>query len=284
MSPIGLISGFGVRSNSLRLALGLAAAIIVSLASDPLFAAPLSARGAWIIDFDDTQCTALRKFGSPEDPVDFMIRPAFNGQSYELFVGRKGRGVEEARTRKGTVDLGQGEKASWFVSSRPSKTGLSVFRVRLADADVRASSAAKEIRMQVAGSDFHLATGDLNSVLKTLDSCVADLRDYWNDGIKSGSIATEVKGNIRSVFTHNDYPGESLQNSVEGSVQFTLLIDEQGAVVGCDPLMASGAPLLELMGCQVILARAKFAPALDKSGKPVRSTYVTPAVHWRIEE
>jgi hypothetical protein len=36
------------------------------------------------------------------------------------------------------------------------------------------------------------------------------------------------------------------------------------------------------MGCQVIGKRAKFQPALDKQGKPIRSTYITPVVVWAI--
>jgi hypothetical protein len=33
----------------------------------------------------------------------------------------------------------------------------------------------------------------------------------------------------------------------------------------------------------VIQERAKFTPATDKSGKPVRSTVITPPINWRVE-
>jgi hypothetical protein len=36
------------------------------------------------------------------------------------------------------------------------------------------------------------------------------------------------------------------------------------------------------MGCQVIRKRAKFTPARDAAGKPVRDSYVTPPVAWRL--
>jgi periplasmic protein TonB len=59
-----------------------------------------------------------------------------------------------------------------------------------------------------------------------------------------------------------------------------LLINEAGKVAGCDVLTPSGIPALDIMGCQVIRSRAKFTPAVDANGKPVRSTVVTPPIVW----
>jgi len=53
-------------------------------------------------------------------------------------------------------------------------------------------------------------------------------------------------------------------------------------VAGCHLLLASGVPVLDAMGCVVIQERARFQPALDSSGKPVRSTFITPKIRWRI--
>jgi protein TonB len=62
-----------------------------------------------------------------------------------------------------------------------------------------------------------------------------------------------------------------------------LLIDEHGKVAGCHVEKASGIPIFDVMGCQVILQRMKFAPALDGKGQPTRSTYITPPVKWQID-
>jgi protein TonB len=61
-----------------------------------------------------------------------------------------------------------------------------------------------------------------------------------------------------------------------------LLVDEAGKVAGCDVLSPSGIPALDIMGCQVIRNRARFTPALDATGKPVRSTVVTPPIIWSM--
>lgn len=251
--------------------------------SNPSVAEPLRPQGAWVVDFDDTQCTALRKFGSAKDPIDLMIRPAFNGQSFEFFLGSKGGGDSAARTRQGTIDLGAGEMRRWFVSARPNRSSLRVIRVRLPDREVRAGRATGKLRVNVGPENYELETGSLAEVLKTLDTCVADLRAFWNAGVVHETSPVQPKGDLRSVFKAEDYPSEAVADGVEGSVQYTLLIDEKGSVVGCDPIMTSGAPLLELMGCQVIVARAKFTPGKDSAGRPVRQTVTTPPIRWALE-
>lgn len=249
----------------------------------PVLAEPLQPQGAWVIDFDDTQCTALRKFGPANDPIDFMIRPAFNGQSFELFVGRKGGGKKNAWTRRGTIDLGSGELESWFISAGP-KSGMTVSRVRVADSVLRAVPKTSNIMVKAGAQEYHLAIGDRTNVLKTLDTCVADLRDYWGNVLQEEPGTSPPIGNITGIFEADDYPAEALVEKVEGAVQYTLLIDENGAVVGCDPIMATRAPILELMGCQVIMRRAKYTPARDRAGRPVRQALTTPPIRWTLED
>ncbi len=68
----------------------------------------------------------------------------------------------------------------------------------------------------------------------------------------------------------------------EGSAQFLLLINEKGSVAGCQVLKPSGVPVFDALGCQVITKRAKFTPALDAAGKPMRSSVTTPEIVWRL--
>lgn len=277
LEELSLRSAFAFRIACILLAVSFAAPSTETLAK------PLRPQGSWIINFDDAECTALRKFGTADDPIDFMIRPAFNGQSFELFVGRKASGTWDARTRRGTVDVGSGALRSWFVVAKPKSGGMLVTRVRVADAQFRSANAQGRIRLAVGADDFNLEAGNLNQVLKTLDGCVADLRKFWNEGQVQIQPAENAEGGVRSIFTADDYPAEALMENVEGAVQYTLLIDEKGAVKACDPILATDAPLLELMGCQVILARARFKPATDASGNPARQTLITPPIRWTLQ-
>jgi len=124
---------------------------------------------------------------------------------------------------------------------------------------------------------------NMPALLRGLEQCTADLKRYWNmDWEQTGSIAILSKGDLRGVFSASDYPSEALIRNQEGKAQFLLLIDEQGKVAGCYVEKASGIPALDGMGCQAIRERARFKPALDRAGKPVRSTAITPPINWRL--
>ena len=132
------------------------------------------------------------------------------------------------------------------------------------------------------GADGRFALANMGPLLARLDECTADLKRHWNaEGHKTGALSAEAKGDIRNIFFAEDYPREAMSRDQQGNAQFLLLIDERGAVAGCHVLEAS-VPALDAMGCQVIRRRAQFTPALDRAGKPARSTYVTPQIAWRI--
>jgi TonB family protein len=123
----------------------------------------------------------------------------------------------------------------------------------------------------------------MSDLIKGLQDCAADLKRYWNEGgEKDGRIATPAEGDVKSLFSDWDYPDEAMIRRQEGTAQFILLINQQGRIAGCNVLQPSGVPVLDSMGCAVIRERAKFKPARDKDGKPVRSTYISPPVSWRI--
>ena len=125
-------------------------------------------------------------------------------------------------------------------------------------------------------------TERLLSLLAGLQECTADLKRHWNaDGEKNGALSTGAQGDVRSIFKLEDYPSEASSRDQQGSGRFLLLIDERGGVAGCQVLEAS-VPALDARGCQVIRERAKFTPAVDRSGKPVRSTFVTPRITWQL--
>jgi TonB family protein len=145
-----------------------------------------------------------------------------------------------------------------------------------------ASASSVTLRLKGKGH-FSFSLANMPALLKGLEQCTRDLKRYWHmRDVDDGSIATPAKGDIRGVFTSGDYPSEALNRSQEGGGQFLLLIDEKGKVAGCHVVQASGLPALDAMGCQVIRERAKFTPAQDRAGKPIRSTYVTPRVIWRM--
>jgi len=245
---------------------------------------PLAPTAPWVLDYGETQCLASREYGTAEKPLTFAIRPAPNGETYELLVARARYGPEFAEEFEGSVDFGNGPIAAWLLHYGGKGRKVSLDQFRISSADMVQSRASGSVALRTrSGLDVYVALSDMPALLKGLEDCTADLKRYWNMELpEKAKISTPSKGDIRLLFSSDDYPAEAMKNRQEGAVQFLLLIDEKGKVAACHVLKASGVPVLDGMGCQVIAQRAKFSPALDDHGKPVRSSVVTPTVVWRL--
>lgn len=241
--------------------------------------------GNWVVDYRPDQCLASREYGPADRPITFGIRPAPNGETYLLLLARKGPGPEMAVEEQGSVDFGRGPIKSWLLAHRDKSSGSIIYQFRISAAEMDQSISAPSVKLSTSQFPaFELQLRSMPALLQSLQVCTADLKRYWNlDGEKQGKISTPPKGDLRGLFSSDDYPSEAFYRSQGGKSQFLLLIDETGKVAGCDLVVASGIPALDVMGCQVIKERGKFSPALDAHGKPVRSAVVTPPVIWTMQ-
>jgi len=237
----------------------------------------------WNLDYGETQCVAAREYGNANAPVTLLIRPAPNGDTYELLVARHVPGPKSPVEFEGTVDFGRGPIPAWLLSYQANRTKMAIHQYRIRAGDMAQARTAKAVALNAkGGADVSFALGNMDQLLAGLEKCTADLKRYWNaDG---AGISVPSKGSIREIFKPEDYPYQAARRDQQGSVQFQLLVDEKGSVAGCHVVRASGIPALDAMGCQVIRERAKFTPALDRNGAPVRSAIVTPPINWSLED
>lgn len=245
---------------------------------------PLQPTGKWALDYALAQCAAYRDYGSAKRPVTLMIRPAPNGETYEILVAREDASPEFAEELEGTVDFGGGPIKAWLLHYRSQTKHLDVYQFRISALEMAQARSASSVTLRIRNApDFSFALASMPQLLDGLAACTADLKQYWNmGGEKDGRIATPAKGDVRHLFSPDDYPREAMNLRQEGRAQYLLLVDEKGKVAGCHVLLASGVPVLDAMGCAILMERAKFTPALDPSGKPVRSALMTPPVQWQI--
>jgi TonB family protein len=93
----------------------------------------------------------------------------------------------------------------------------------------------------------------------------------------------DARGDLRSVFSSDDYPVIAQQNGEEGSVRAELIVDDHGRVSRCSILSSSGHRSLDHATCQILQRRARFTPARDVNGRPMPDRIVTPSIVWRLE-
>lgn len=264
----------------------LLAGLVTSLSSVAP-AVPVPSTSQWVLDYGETQCSAVKKYGQGGDQLTLAIRPAPFGDTYEFVLGRNRSGPDSALGLKGSIDFGGGPIEAWLLryggkGDNGEKVDAYAFRIRAAE--IESARTAKAVTFHVSGGpDASLELDNMGPLLAGLQKCTEDLKRYWNfDGAKTGAIASPPKGDVRRAFTAQDYPDEAVWRGQEGAAQFLLLIDERGRVARCHVVIPSGVPLLDAMGCQVMRERVKMKPARDPRGHAVRSTYFTPPVNWRM--
>jgi protein TonB len=71
--------------------------------------------------------------------------------------------------------------------------------------------------------------------------------------------------------THADYPREALRRGEEGTVKMRYDVNVEGRVENCVVVQSSGSPTLDHASCENVTRRARYIPATDANGKPIRS-------------
>jgi protein TonB len=95
--------------------------------------------------------------------------------------------------------------------------------------------------------------------------------------------AQSAKGDLRTLFSADDYPAAAQAAGAEGTAQAEITIGTDGRVVGCNITRSSGNSALDQATCNIIRRRAKYVPAKDSNGNPTTDTLQTPPITWRLE-
>jgi protein TonB len=95
--------------------------------------------------------------------------------------------------------------------------------------------------------------------------------------------AQSAKGDLRSLFSADDYPASASASEASGTAQATLTIGPDGRVVGCNLIRSTGNGALDSATCNILRRRAKFTPARDSNGNATTDTITTPPIVWRLE-
>ena len=95
--------------------------------------------------------------------------------------------------------------------------------------------------------------------------------------------AQSAKGDLRSLFSADDYPAAAQSAGAEGTAQASLTVGPDGRVIGCNLIRSSGNSSLDSATCNILRRRAKFTPARDSNGNPTTDTVTTPPIVWRLE-
>lgn len=262
-------------------------ALILSVTAAPLCAAaaPLPLRqptGKWQMDYGLSACAAIRTYAGAKGPMTLGFRPSPNGTVVRLVVGREGKGAAGVQFPVATNIVPRAAKTTGLQFG-PKGEKRQVVWINVPRASLDALRRTGELSLNGGPLKERFALPIFGQVLDGLDECNADLRRYWNVGEHAAVIAKYAQPvqPLHTYFSLADYPAQAISEGATGRSLIMMMIDETGALKDCMVEETSGIAALDAQACLVLQNRAKFRPALDAAGKPVRSV-LTQRVSWKI--
>lgn len=134
------------------------------------------------------------------------------------------------------------------------------------------------------GREVRLDTGSLGPAFDVLNRCTTDLIREWGFDVEEQLTVVKRPAwtNYAKVIERiqRTYPRQALRRGESAVLRIRVTVDEEGAVEECVLNDVTETRVLKSPACKE-MRKAKFEPALNAAGEPVRSFYTT-SITYRI--
>ncbi|MEY4238262.1 MAG: hypothetical protein RL339_863 [Pseudomonadota bacterium] len=287
------------------LAVALAGLLGTPLVAGKQPAAPLKREGKWEMDYAQSACHLTAAFGTQPDRVIARFTQVGPGEALRLSLygkplGRSSTPFARARVTflpaaaqpdwtdvtNGSINQNGGELPAVFIGGvrLDNRTWQGGGAPNLPPVTLETEKAVNALSfVQRGGETFTLDLQSMAGPMAAMRRCTEDLVREW--GFDSAELATRQsravpRNNPAFWATSPDYPAKMLFKGSSAFVTFRVAIDEAGAVNDCFVLETTNPPEIGPHTCGLIKQRARFTPARDKDGKPVKDYYIN-RVFWK---
>ena len=255
--------------------LGLAAVLAGNAQGAADVAVPLAPSGKWVVGHEDGLCTLFRDFGAPiQDTVTFGIKPMSLSDIVTLVaMVPKNRAVRRPHADKTqlTVFPAGTTIPIKFESKGTSRDGGIAVILTIDRGDLSELMAATRIGIEADDFTVTIAPTAGPKALAALTTCEAGVMTAWGvDPAALAAVATPARAMSPDGWI-TDYPASALQRQSQGTSTIFWQITVEGRASGCRTVNSSGDADLDAAACAAVTKRARYTPALDKDGHPVRS-------------
>lgn len=285
---------------------------LLALATLPLIlAAPVKAAdeevlepaSAWNATYEDGRCRLSRMFGPPDRQHALVFEQtapesrfyisvagpgvaAINdGLPLRLAFGPEGAESDQTVVKERIpdfgavlflkdIDLRPADPASVEAGAGLAETGARI--------DVDAAAPLRQVSLTQGKQSLVFRTGPLAAPFGVLNDCTAHILSTW--GIDPEAQRTAQRGTrlldpqkaARKV--QETYPLQPLMQGRGGVVGVAILVDDAGTPTECRITNDSGDRTLNSVACEALM-KARYDPALDASGKPMKSYWMTRVIY-----
>lgn len=285
---------------------------ILALAALPaLLAAPAQAKvvdiapsSPWNVDYGENKCRLARFFGEGDNRHLLFFEQYWPGETFGMTAAgpafrryRSGQPTQvgffaeqqpfETRPFSGSVgEYGNGVIYSTLglKKAEQSADGGQAAPAGIPQLDKDTGRKVEFVSLRQRGDEVRLLTGPLDEAFAVLDSCALDLIGSWGLDVAQHRTATRLPrwinkdAVVRRIVAV--YPREALNNGEQGIMRMRVTVSPVGTVEDCTIIKATDTERLESPACKAML-EARFEPALDAEGEPMRS-YFAESIVYRL--
>jgi TonB family protein len=252
----------------------MALSALLLVAHQPAAAEPPAATpaGKWVVNFADQQCIASRDFVAEDRRVTLGLQVLPAETSSQLLL----RFADQAPRARVWADAtiligGQKARARSLIAAPDARRNL-VYHLFLKPEEHQRLLTTGAI--SIRGGDLGWLVFDLapvTTLARVLRDCEADLLATW--GLSREEQARQARFPELTNSFRVDYPRNAPKGAI-GEVHARVDVSAAGAVSNCVVVRSSGHAALDAAACSSFLRLARFKPAVDKAGRPVRSLYL----------
>lgn len=257
----------------------------------------------WNVDFGEEKCRLARFFGEEGDKHLLLIEQYWPGESVGMTVAGSSYARYGSREKTelrfsaaqppvdtkpftGKIgDFGDGVvystiKVGASLNTLGGENSILPSRMRTLDKD--AAQKVEFVSLRQRGDEIRLMTGPLDQAFEVLNQCSVDLIGTWGLDVEQHRTATRMpvwtnrNEIVRRIVAY--YPRNALIAGEEGIMRMRVIVDTEGKVEDCVIIKASKNDRLNSPACRA-MSEARFTPALDAAGQPMRSFFVESIVY-----
>ena len=124
---------------------------------------------------------------------------------------------------------------------------------------------------------MNLRLGDMTGEYDRLDACVEALEAKWSAAASGGTEPAKGPELLHpgEANWHMKYPNVLLLNLISGVAELRMTVDEKGRARDCVVQVSTWAPQFGEDSCAALKSVARFEPARDARGNPVKALFRT---------
>lgn len=265
----------------------------------------LKASSNWALNYDEDSCKVGRLFGEGDQRTLLQMTQFEPNHHFMLAIAGGGLGRKinagQARVQFGPVhtirddvkpqsgDIGDYKPGLIFSTIAVRETETAEPSRKAGDQErianfqpsrpITFEDEAKVEWIEIAAGGkprLRLQTGPMGDLFQALNSCSEELLLHWGIDVERHRSLSRKATPTQSPgkwIASKDYPSGGLAKGEQALIYFRLMIDENGDPESCHIQQSGYSEAFDRAVCGSLMRNARFEPALDSEGMPVKSYF-----------